>query len=382
MAITNVMLLLALFLITAVASEPRIVNVILDQKEAFLNPKTKLVCGITLTEKPFTGDIKWYLDGVPLNTSIDHWIVSTSKPKVTYEWPAKQPGNYTCSVTDKHGQQWNTTARVITIKGESEHIMIDVTNSEIHQSCAEGPQDTSVFITVNGGDIDDLDERLKIVDDSFTLKEPELMDAENDYMCQYVFTSDITTYGNRQTIPANRVAYVTLPLILYKPRKDLIPGYKAKYSVTLQPSQKDMIVQICGAYNSTVMPTCDNDSLTLDASVRHVNFTIYKGTELLVTGLFKDSSVTDKPMPPEQKDNVKLIVGVVCSVAIVIIVCLFVCYIRYRRRTQGNGNKKNEHELTKKPLDPKVDQAEMGGAKADDTSEEDKMVNEKDDPKS
>ena len=74
---------------------------------------------------------------------------------------------------------------------------------------------------------------------------------------------------------------------MYKPLKKDVPPDSAKYSVAIRPSKGDVRVEICGASNNSVMPACDNGSLIIDSSVVNVTFSIYKGTELLLTGSFK-----------------------------------------------------------------------------------------------
>ena len=98
-----------------------IFNVTMEQKEVFLTPVAELVCvGNLKTSSKFQhGEFKWYLDGLPLKVesitgSIGTWIAL--KDSVIWPITVKEPGNYTCSVEDS-GQQWNTTARVVSFQG-------------------------------------------------------------------------------------------------------------------------------------------------------------------------------------------------------------------------------------------------------------------------
>ena len=102
-------------------TESNIKIVKMEHKGMFLSPNTQLVCIVDLVKKPFNGNFQWYLNGSPIegkSKDVDFgWWISKTEPKVYYDFIVKDPGNYTCAVTDK-GQHWNATARVVKFQGK------------------------------------------------------------------------------------------------------------------------------------------------------------------------------------------------------------------------------------------------------------------------
>lgn len=336
-----------MFSIEKAVAESTIKSVKMEQKEVFLTQNTQLVCVVDRGEKQFNGDFQWYLDESPLEMdSMFGWRALLNNKTVIYEYEVeKGPGNYTCVVTDE-GQHWNATTRVVAFEGITDFKMVDVTERKIELSCPKGPARTSAFMTVNSGE--PADKRFEsTAADSFSLNGPAFIDAEKNYTCKYVFTEDIGNNGDIEAIPNDRIISAQLPVMFYRAIKE-----NTNYSLTMQPSRSDIWVQICWALNASMTSSCDNaTSVILDTSDVHVNFSVYKGPTLLMTGAFKDSRDEENP---ESDSTVGIFVGVILGILVVAGVLIFLIIVRWKRKLcfmEAAVSKEDQARM--KPLVPK-----------------------------